>query len=139
MTPTGNPAGRSGLLDNLLALMNALTEFFAARFALFAQESKAALLQLVVLGACLILAVVLSVLGYIFLIASAVVGMAQLVGISWVWTVLAAAGAHFVVALVLLLIARKRITEPFFRVTLYQLREDGEWVKNLKLTGQRTS
>jgi uncharacterized membrane protein YqjE len=139
MTRTGNPPGHSGLLENLLALMNALTEFFAARFALFAQESKAALLQLIMLAACLILAVVLSVLGYIFLIASAVVGVANLAGISWVWTALAAAGVHFVIALILLLIARNRISEPFFRATLTELKEDRQWLKNLKLADQPTS
>jgi uncharacterized membrane protein YqjE len=134
-----NPAGHTGLVDNLLALVSALTEFFADRFALVAQESKMALMQLVVLGACLVLAMVVSLLGYIFLIASAIIGVAQLAEISWVWTALAAAGAHFVVALVLLLIARNRITKPFFRMTLTQLKEDREWIKTLKLTGQRVS
>src|SRR4029453_14020372 len=132
-----NPAGHTGLVDNLLALVSALTEFFADRFALVAQESKMALMQLVVLGACLVLAMVVSLLGYIFLIASAIIGVAQLAEISWVWTALAAAGAHFVVALVLLLIARNRITKPFFRMTLTQLKEDREWIKTLKTTEQR--
>jgi uncharacterized membrane protein YqjE len=83
-----NPAGHAGLLENALALASALTEFFEGRFALFAQESKAALVQLLVLAACLILALVLSVLGYMFLIVSAVVALAHLAGISWVWTAL---------------------------------------------------
>jgi uncharacterized membrane protein YqjE len=138
MTHTRNPAGQDGLLDNLLAFANALTEFFAHRFALFAQDSKAALLQLVVLVACFILAVVFSVLGYIFLVASAVVGVAHLAGISWVWTALAAAGVHFVIALILLLIARSRITEPFFRATRIELKQDREWLKNLNPTDQPT-
>src|SRR4029453_10020006 len=96
-----NPAGATGLVENLLALASALAEFFERRFALFAQESKAALMQLLVLAACLILALVFCVLGYVFFIASAVVVLAHLAGISWVWTALAAAGAHFVVARVL--------------------------------------
>src|SRR6266480_7357769 len=80
-TCSRNPAGHAGLLENLLGLASALTEFFEGRFALFAQESKAALVQLLVLAACLILAVVLCVFGYVFLIASAVVGLAHLAGI----------------------------------------------------------
>jgi uncharacterized membrane protein YqjE len=139
MTPTRNPTGHAGLLDNLLALANALSEFFADRLALFTQESRAALLQVVVLVSCLILAVVLSLLGYIFLIAGAVVGVAYLAGISWTWIALAAAGAHFVIALILLLIARSRITEPFFRATLTELKKDREWLKNLNLADQPTS
>jgi uncharacterized membrane protein YqjE len=112
-----------------LALASALTEFFAERAALFTQESRAALLRLVVLASCLILAVVFFLLGYILLIASAVVGVAYLAGISWTWTALAAAGTHFVIALILLLIARNRITEPFFRATLTELKKDREWLK----------
>jgi uncharacterized membrane protein YqjE len=127
------------LLENLLALASTLTEFFEGRFALFAQESKAALVQLVVLAACLILALVLCVLGYVFLIASAVVGLPHLAGISWVWTALAAAGAHFVIALILLLVARSRMTKPLFGATLTELKEDCEWLKNLDATNQPTS
>ena len=139
MTSIRNPTGHAGLLDNLLALANALSEFFADRFALFTQESRAALLQVVVLASCLILAVVLFLLGYIFLIASAVVGVAHLAGISWAWTALAAAAAHFVIALILLLIARNRITKPFFRTTVTELKKDREWLKNLNLADQPTS
>jgi uncharacterized membrane protein YqjE len=79
------------------------------------------------------------VLGYIFLIAGAVVGLAHLAGISWIWTALAAAGAHFVTALILLLIARNRIREPFFRATLTELNEDREWLKNLNPADQPMS
>ncbi len=138
-TRSRNPAGHAGLLENLLALASALTEFFEGRFALFAQESKAALVQLLVLAACLILALVLCVLGYVFLIVSAVVGSAHLVGISWVWTALAAAGGHFMIALILLLVARSRMTKPLIRATLTELKEDREWLKNLDATNQPTS
>ena len=138
-TRSRNPAGHAGLVENLLALACALTEFFEGRFALFSQESKAALVQLLVLVACLILALVLCVLGYVFLIVSAVVGFAHLAGISWVWTALAAAGGHFVVALILLLVARSRTTEPLFRATLTELKEDREWLKNPDATNQPTS
>jgi uncharacterized membrane protein YqjE len=130
-TRSRNPAGHASLLGNLLALASALTELFEARFALFAQDSKAVLVQLLVLAVCLVLAVVVCVLGYVFLLASAVVGSAQLAGISWVWTALAAGGAHFVIALIFVVIARNRITKPFFRATLTELKEDREWLKNL--------
>jgi uncharacterized membrane protein YqjE len=136
-TRSGNPAEHGGLLENLLALASALTEFFEGRFALFAQESKAALVQLLVLAACLILALVLCVLAYVFLIVSAVAGLAHLAGVSWVWTTLAVAGAHFVVALILLLVARSRLTKPLFRATLSELKEDREWLKTA--TSQPTS
>ena len=78
-------------------------------------------------------------LGYVFVIASIVVGLAHLAGVSWLWTALAAAGAHFVIALILLVIARNRMIKPFFRATLTELKEDREWLKNLDAKNQPMS
>jgi uncharacterized membrane protein YqjE len=134
-----NPAGHAGLLENLLALVSALADFFESRFALLAQESKVAAVQVLILVSCLIFALLLSALGYVFLITGAVVGLAHLAGISWPWIALAAAAVHFIIALVLLLVARSRITKPLFRTTLAELKKDREWLKNLDATNQSTS
>src|SRR6266480_5149139 len=134
-----NPAGHAGLLENLLALLTVLAEFFESRFALVAQESKAAAVQVLILAGCLIFALLLCALGYVFLITGVVVGLAHLAGISWPWIALATAALHFVIALMLLLIARSRITKPFFRATLAELRKDREWLKNLQATNQSTN
>jgi uncharacterized membrane protein YqjE len=138
-TRSRNPAGHAGLLENLLALLNALAEFFESRFALLAEESKTAAVQLLILASCLILAVVLCALGYIFLITGAVVGVAHLAGVSWPWVALTAAVVHFIVAMILLLVARSRITKPLFRATLSELKKDREWLKNPDATNQSTS
>ena len=138
-TRSRNPAGHAGLLENLLALLNALAEFFESRFALLAEESKGAAVQLLILLGCVIFALLLCALGYVFLITGAVVGLAHLVGISWPWIALAAAVVHFIIALVLLLVARSRITKPLFRATLTELKKDREWLKNLDATNQSTS
>jgi uncharacterized membrane protein YqjE len=131
-----NPAGHAGLLENLFALASALAEFFESRFLLLAQESKAAAVQLLILACCLVLAVLLCGLGYIFLITGAVAGLAHLAGISWPWIALAAAALHFIIALLLLLIARSRITKPLFGATLAELKKDREWLRNLDATNQ---
>ena len=136
---SSNPAGHVGLLGNLLALINALAAFFESRFALVAEESKSAAVQLLILAGCLIFALLLCALGYVFLITGAVVGIAHLAGISWPWIALAAAALHFIIALVLLLIARNRITKPFFRATLAELKKDREWLRNLQTTNQSTN
>jgi uncharacterized membrane protein YqjE len=138
-TRSRNPAGHAGLLENLLALLNALAEFFESRFALLAEESKGAAVQLLILVGCVIFALLLCALGYVFLITGAVVGLAHLVGISWPWIALAAAVVHFIIALVLLLVARSRITKPLFRATLTELKKDREWLKNLDATNHSTS
>jgi len=134
-----NPAGHAGLLENLLALVTALAEFFESRFALFAQESKTAAVHLLILAGCLILALLLCALGYVFLITGVVVGLAHTLGISWAWIALAAAAVHFIIAMVLLLVARSRMTKPVFRATLAELRKDREWLKNLDATNQPTT
>ena len=134
-----NPARHTGLLQNLLALASALAEFFASRFALLAEESKAAAVQLLILVACLILAVLLCAVGYVFLITGVVAGVAHLAGIAWPWVALAAAALHFIIALVLVLIARSRITKPFFRATLAEIKKDREWLRNLDATSQSTN
>jgi uncharacterized membrane protein YqjE len=134
-----NPAGHAGLLQNIFALTSALAEFFESRFVLLAQESKAAAVQLLILASCLILAVLLCGLGYVFLITGAVAGLAHLAGISWPWIALAAATLHFIIALVLLLVARSRITKPLFRTTLAELKKDREWLRTLDPTNQSTN
>ena len=136
---SSNPAGHVGLLGNLLALINALAAFFESRFALVAEESKAAAVQLLVLAGCLVFALLLCALGYVFLITGAVVGLAHLAGISWPWIALAAAALHFIIALVLFLIAWSRITKPFFRATMAELKKDREWLKNLQARNQSTN
>jgi uncharacterized membrane protein YqjE len=129
--PSRNPAGHSGLLDNALALISAVVEFFEARFALVAQESKAAALHLLILVGCVIAALALCVMGYVFLIVSAVVGLAHLLGTSWPVVALVVALVHFIIAGVLLLAARSCITKPMFRDTVDELKKDREWLKTL--------
>jgi len=126
-----NPAGHSGLLDNTLALISAAAGFFESRLALAARESKSAALQLLVLVACVIAALALCVMGYVFLIVSAVVVVAHLVGTSWPVIALIVALLHFIIAVVLLLVARSRITKPMFPDTVDELKKDREWLKNL--------
>jgi uncharacterized membrane protein YqjE len=136
-TPSSrNPAGHSGLLDNALGLLSAIVEFFEIRFALAAQESKAAALQLLILVGCVIAALALCVMGYVFLIVSAVVGVAHLLGTSWPVVALVVALVHFIIAGALLLVARSRITKPMFRDTRDELKKDREWLKTLN---QQTS
>ena len=126
-----DPAGHSGLLGSALALLSAVADFFESRFALAAQESKSAAVQILILIGCLVFAGALCVMGYVFLVVSAIVGLAHLAGTSWPWIALIVGLVHFIIALVLLLIARSRITKPMFRNTVDELKKDREWLKNL--------
>src|SRR3954452_23440312 len=104
-----NPAGHAGLLHNLFALINGLADFLESRLGLAAQESKRALVHLMVLVGALAAAGVLALFGYVFLLASIIALLANALHVSWAWLTLAAAGIHFLLALICVLIARNRI------------------------------
>jgi len=72
--------------------------------------------------------------GYIFLLVFAIVGLAHLIGISWIWMALILALLHFAGALFSLIIARGQAKHPMFRDTASVLKEDTEWLKTLDQT-----
>jgi uncharacterized membrane protein YqjE len=131
-----NPAGRAGLFGNLLALTNTLAIFVESRFALFAKESKTALGQLIALIAATGAALLLFAFGYVFLIGSAVFALARIAEMSWISISLIAAGVHFLLAIVCLLVARAMMKKPPFRETLEELKKDREWLRNLDETSR---
>lgn len=134
-----NPAGHAGLLHNLVSLLNSLAGFLESRIALFAKESKTALVHVLVLVACLAAAAFLAVFGYIFLVASAIAGLAYAFQISWVKIALVAAGLHFLLALICVLIARSRMNKSMFEMTAVELKKDREWLKDLDKKNRSTN
>jgi len=129
--PFRNPAGYSGLRENLTALIASLVQFLQTRLRLAAQESKAAGRRVDAIVACTIVAATCAMLGSIFLIVFVIVGVARLLHISWIWVALVVALLHFAVALLCLIIARAQVKHPIFRETKSVLKEDTEWLKNL--------
>ena len=134
-----NPAGHAGLLHNLVSLLNSLTGFVESRLALFAAESKTALLHVLVLLACLAAAAFLGLFGYLFLLASIIAGLAQAFHISWIKITLVAALLHFVLAFVCVMIARSRMHKSMFEITGSELKKDREWLKNLDKESRSTN
>lgn len=135
--PFRNPAGHAGLRQNIASFFASLTQFLQTRLELAARESKVAARHIVTMVVCGIAAGVLSLFGYIFLLAFAVVGIAHLVGIWWIWIVLIFALLHFSGALFCLIVARAQAKHPMFRDTSLVLKEDTEWLKNLDQTKRR--
>jgi uncharacterized membrane protein YqjE len=129
--PSHNPAGYGGLGENLRAFLSALTEFLETRLQLAAQDSKKAGVRVAVAIAGTLLAAVFGLFGYVALLVFAVVGIAHLLGLWWIWTALAAALLHFAAALFGLIVARAQLKGPFFHDTRSVLKEDSEWLKNL--------
>src|ERR1700719_87873 len=135
--PSQSRPRQTGLIGSLVALASALADFFESRAALLAAESRAALIQFLVAAVCLVAAVLFFAFGYIFLLASAVVAIAHVANVSWLWVALAAAGLHFVIALVFLLVAGTGIKRPVFRATMEELKRDREWLKDLEANQPR--
>lgn len=126
-----NPAGHRGLLDNLFGALHAFTAFFESRFELAAQESKSALINVVVLVICIVAAAMLCGIGFMFLLVGAIAGIAHALHVWWVWVALVVALILFVLAILCVIIARTRLKNPMFRETATELKKDREWLKTL--------
>jgi uncharacterized membrane protein YqjE len=131
-----NPAGHAGLFNTVLALVNSFAEFISSRSALFAEESKAALAQLLIVLGCVIAALVFLILGYLFLVGCAVVAIAHLAEVSWIWVALGAGGLHFALAIVAALIGWSRVKRLPYRELTKELKKDREWLRNLDQTSR---
>src|ERR1700758_101731 len=114
-TPSRNPSGHVGLVDNLLALAGALTGFYEARAALFSSDSKKALRRLLVIAACIVDAIFFFAFGYLLVLAAAVYGIALVAHVSWILIAFLAAAVHFVFGIFLLLIAEAKMKKTLFR------------------------
>jgi uncharacterized membrane protein YqjE len=134
-----NPAGHAGLLHNLVSLLNSLAGFLESRLALFAKESKSALVHVLVLVGCLAAAAFFVLFGYLFLVGSAIAGLSQALHVSWIKITLLAAALHFVLAFVCVMIARSRMHKSMFEMTGVELKKDREWLKNLDKESRSTN
>ena len=133
-----NPAGRGGLFSNLFSLANALATFFESRAALFASESKRALAQLVIVAVGLLAGALFFALGYLFLVATVVVAIANAAKVSLAWVAIAAALLHFVLAVTCALVAATRLRRNPFPETAAELKKDREWLRNLDIASRPT-
>ena|SRR5438132_9443453 len=138
-SPSRSRTRQTGFIGSVVALASALADFFESRAALLATESKAALVQFVLVALCLVAGVLFFVFGYVFLLATVVVAVAHLANVSWLWIALDAAALHILIALIFLLIALNRIKRPIFRATTAEFKKDREWLKNLETNNQRRS
>src|SRR5438105_15909978 len=138
-SPSRSRPRQAGFIGSLVALASAFADFFESRAALFATESKAAAVQFVLVAICLIAALLFFAFGYVFLLATAVVAIAHLANVSWLWIALGAAVLHILIALIFLLVALNRIKKPIFRETAAELKKDREWLKNLETNNPRQS
>lgn len=129
-TTEDTPQARVGLFGHLSALLAAKLAYLKARLELAGIEGKEAAVHLGIILGMAIVALVLVIFGYFFLVLFLVflIGLA-FHGDAWVWVMLGAAVVHIIGAGVLLLIAKSRLGVPLFPITLEELKKDQEWLK----------
>ena len=125
-TPAGAHSG--GLLAHLRELLAAGLEYLQARLALVGIEAKEALLHFALIIGLLVAAVTVILFGYLFLCIALTLIIAQLLGISPGWVILALALLHFVVAAGSVFFAVVRLKTAVFAATLAELKKDQQWL-----------
>ncbi|MDR3406653.1 MAG: phage holin family protein [Chthoniobacter sp.] len=124
-------AKAAGLFGHLSALLAAKLAYLQARLELAGIEGKEAAVHLGIILGLAIGALILLVFGYFFTVVTLVFLIALLCGggNAWIGVLAGAALFHFIIAGLLLLIARMRLGAPLFPLTLEELKKDQEWLK----------
>ena len=125
-SPAGGLSG--GLLDHLREFTAAGLAYIQARLTLSGIEAKEALLHFALIIGLLAGAIGLMVFGYLFLCIALTVLIAQFLGISPGWVILALAVLHFAIAAGSVLFAVLRLRTPIFTSTLAEMRKDQQWL-----------
>lgn len=135
MSPPGSsssqrPPSRPGLGDLTSSTLAALLDHVLIRIKLFQFEAKEIRGELLVKLFVLLTSFLFLALGYIALLAGGV-GM-MIAHFHWPWplTVLGVGGLHVFVAFLLLIIAKKRLSQTAFRDTLKEIEKDRQWLEN---------
>lgn len=117
--------------ESLREFLAAALNFLSVRLALASLEAREAGIHWGLALAFGIAALVVMLLGYIFLILAATFGIARLIGgpYAWLWALLLVAFGHFGGAVILALAAKKRATGSIFAETIHQLKQDQIWLK----------
>ena len=120
--PVENP-GEIPLPENWRGAISSLA---AARLAIFKIEFQEAATTGVRRLVLAVAAAILSLIAWLLLVAGGVSAIAATSGASWHWIALAAGGIHIIVAVVLLVIAKKPGAAAF-PITLSEFQKDREW------------
>ncbi len=127
-----NPASPPGLVGSVVALGASLASALECRIALFAHESKGGLTQIVLMVGALVAALLLLGLAWVFLVVAAIFGIAYATNISWLWIALLAALLNILLAIGCGFFARLQMSKPIFPASLAELQRDREWLKSTK-------
>lgn len=122
----------AGIIHHLTALLGAKLAYVRARLLLAGLEGKEAAVHYAVIVGLAVGALVVAVFGYLFSVIAVVVLIAWACGggNAWIWVTLGAGLVHFVAAVLLVGIAKEKLSRPMFAATLDEFKKDQEWLKN---------
>ncbi len=126
-------AQSSGLFSHAMAWLAAALKYFKARAALAGLEAKEAALLFGIAAGMAIAALLLILLGYVFLIVTIVFAVAAAFHSrnAWIAVMGVAALLHFGGAVAFLFLALRRVKAGAFSATLDELKKDQQWLTNL--------
>ena len=139
MTADNSPPGssssnqtspRQGMGDLTASTLAAVLDHIQIRIKLFQFEAKEIRGELLVKLFVLLTAFLFFAIGYVTLLAGGVSML--IVHFQWPWpkTILSVGGLHVFVAFLLLIIAKKRLSQAAFRDTIQEFEKDRQWLEN---------
>lgn len=128
----GNPAGYSGLADNLKALGGTIAEHARLRFQVLEIEGREAGAHYLKLIAFAVAALLFVLLAYLFLVAGGIFLLAEKTTWSWAGASAFVGLLHILLAAVCALYIRSRFKRPVFEATIQELKQDTEWLREKK-------
>lgn len=122
-----------GFVSNSMAWVASALKYGRALASLAGIEAREAGLYYGIVIATFVVALILGLIGYVFLIVAAVFGVVQALGpgASWITVMAGAAVLHILVAAILGIIAGKRLKAGAFPLTIMELKKDQLWLTNL--------
>ena len=121
------------IFAHLGGLVASVADYLRARLALFMLEGKDAGLRFGIALALVLGGLFVGVLGYVFLVITAVFGIAAAWDWDHAWIVVLGVAAlmHLGGAVGLIVLARSKVKAGGFENTIEELRKDGAWITQL--------
>lgn len=131
MTKSNDPdTTRAGTFAHFAGLLGVTAQYFGARLRLAGLEAKEAATRYGIAAGLAVAGVFIAILGYLFLVITAVFAIAAAFDArhAWLWVMGAAALVHLGGAAALLGLARRRLKAGAFSDTLAEFKKDQAWL-----------
>jgi uncharacterized membrane protein YqjE len=124
---------RTSTLTHLAGLLRSMLRYLLARLSLAGLEAKEAGAHYGIAAGLLVAGLFVAVLGYVFLVTTAVFGIAAAFDGRhvWIWVMAGAALLHIGGAVALIVCGVRRMRTGAFSSTIAEFQKDKEWLNHL--------